>query len=90
MARRPGVIRDSTLFHTRTHTLAPRRWEQFLKEVATAWDDFDPSAFETEIQEWEAEWTARRGEDLATTPNGQGLVVAQAVYDLLSSGGAAY
>ena len=61
------------------------RWQKFLTSVADLWGGFDQATFDAEITSWEAEWTARRGEDLAVVPNGQGLAVAQAAYDLLSN-----
>ena len=65
-------------------TFYTARWQKFLTSVADLWDDFEQASFDAEIKSWEAEWTARRGEDLAVVPNGRGLAVAQEVYDLFA------
>ena len=65
-------------------TFYAKRWQRFLTSVADLWDGFDQVSFDAEIKMWESKWTARRGEDLAVVPNGQGLAVAKAVYDLLA------
>jgi alpha-N-acetylglucosaminidase len=82
--------KDSGLHEYAFHTWAglvgsfyKPRWEQFFQ--ALEGDAFDQDDFNSQVIDWEGEWTSLtvRDVELESQPNGQGMEVARRVYEML-------